>query len=87
MAEDYFHFDLRNKADSDCTSPSRTGSRADFFTFNGSAGQTVTITLHKNSLDDPYLFLIGPSSGGPVILRLMTTSYPACCRIRNGPIR
>ena len=48
---------------SDCRSPSRgVAFFADRYSFNGTAGQRVIITLAQGSAGyDPYLYLIGPS--------------------------
>lgn len=51
---------------SDCTAPHRQSAsgggpaKADLYTFTGTAGQSVTITMNRASLRDPYLILVGP---------------------------
>jgi hypothetical protein len=45
----------------DCRSPSRGVELfADRYTFNGTAGQRLAITMERGSLADPYLYLIAP---------------------------
>lgn len=51
-------------SDGDCNSPRRSGGKADLYTFNGTAGQRVTISLNSANFD-AYLFLVGP--GGNVL--------------------
>ena len=50
-------------ASGDCRSPSRgAGFFADRYSFQGTAGQRLTITMSQSgSTFDPYLYLIGPS--------------------------
>jgi pimeloyl-ACP methyl ester carboxylesterase len=48
-------------ADSDCEAPHRAGRKADLYTFTGSAGQRVTITLTSTAFD-AYLVLVGPNN-------------------------
>jgi hypothetical protein len=47
----------------DCTNPvDEDGTPVDFYTFNGTAGQQIAITLNATSGNlDPYLYLITPS--------------------------
>src|SRR6185503_1556123 len=50
-------------ATSDCRSPSRgVGFFADRYSFQGTAGQRLNITMSQSgNTFDPYLYLIGPS--------------------------
>ncbi|HYG10018.1 MAG TPA: pre-peptidase C-terminal domain-containing protein [Pyrinomonadaceae bacterium] len=50
-------------ATGDCTNPvDEDGTPVDFYTFNGTAGQQIAITLSATSGNlDPYLYLITPS--------------------------
>ena len=49
----------------DCSAPHRLGARADLYRVDVTAGEVVTITLDRGSLDDPYLILVDP--GGAVV--------------------
>jgi uncharacterized protein YdeI (BOF family) len=69
--------------DSDCTAPHRSGSKADVYTFQGTAGQTVTVTLSSTAFD-AYLIVVGPT--GAVLAEnddsaaLETRRYRERCR-------
>lgn len=45
---------------SNCTSPRRAGRAAALFTFNGTAGQRVSIAMSSTAVDS-FLYLIGPN--------------------------
>lgn len=47
-------------SDTDCNAPHRTASKADLYTFQGTAGQRVTVSMSSSAIDS-YLILIGPS--------------------------
>ena len=47
-------------AETDCAAPRRSGAKADLFTFTGSSGQGVMLTMTSSAFDT-YLFLVGPS--------------------------
>jgi hypothetical protein len=43
----------------DCRLPADSSS-IDVYTFNGTAGQTINVTMNSSSVVDPYLFLLAP---------------------------
>lgn len=47
-------------SDTDCNAPHRSGRKADQYTFSGTAGQRVTVSMNSTALDS-YLILVGPS--------------------------
>jgi len=49
---------------SDCTAPNRSLSRADLYTFSGTAGQLVTIALDGSF--DTYLILVAPDGSAAI---------------------
>lgn len=51
-------------ADGDCEVPGRSGKKADFYTFSGTTGQQVTITMSSAAFDS-YLILVG--SNGNIV--------------------
>ena len=50
---------------SDCNSSQRENTFADQYSFSGFAGEQVSIAMNGGSVDDTYLYLIGP--GGAVV--------------------
>ena len=48
----------------DCVAPHRPGTkRADLYSFQGTKGQVVTITMNRKTLANPFLVLLGPNGG------------------------
>ncbi len=48
----------------DCVAPHRPGTkRGDLYSFQGTKGQVVTITMTRKTLANPFLVLLGPNGG------------------------
>ena len=63
-------------SDADCVSLNRPPAKADRYTFSGTAGQLVSITMQApSSFVDTYVYLLGPS--GPVVAENDDCNYPS----------